>query len=164
MDPLEPPASHHLMAAVGWLELGNTAEALAELDRIDPKFQSQPVAQATRLECFMVAKQWDSAAALAEQLCAQCPDEAGMWLHYAYSTRRCTNGSVKLAYEILAPMLAVFPDEWLIAYNLACYLCQMNNLDEAEEMLAEARAVGGKKVDQLAAEDEDLAPLRARAD
>jgi len=162
MDPLEPPASHHLMAAVGWLELGNTAEALAELDRIDPQFQSQPVAQATRLECFMVAKQWDSGAALAEQLCAQCPNEAGMWLHYAYSTRRCTDGSVKLAYEILAPMQAAFPDEWLIAYNLACYLCQMNRLDEAEEMLAEATASGGEKVDQLATEDEDLAPLRER--
>jgi hypothetical protein len=40
----------------------------------------------------------------------------------------------------------------------------MNNLDEAEEMLTEARTVGGKKVDQLAAEDEELAPLRAGAD
>ena len=59
-------------------------------------------------------------------------------------------------------MQAIFPDEWLITYNLACYLCQMNRLDEAEEMLAEAIASGGEKVDQLATEDEDLAPLRER--
>ena len=60
-------------------------------------------------------------------------------------------------------MQAVFPDEWLINYNLACYLCQMNRLDEAEEMLAEARTMRGEKVEQLAANDEDLAPLRTRA-
>jgi hypothetical protein len=60
-------------------------------------------------------------------------------------------------------MRAVFPDEWLIAYNLACYLCQMNRLDEAEEMLVEARKMSGEKVEQLAADDEDLEPLRARA-
>ena len=57
-------------------------------------------------------------------------------------------------------MQAIFPDEWLIGYNLACYLCQMNRLGEAEEILAEARTVGGAKVDQLADSDEDLAPLR----
>ena len=30
------------MAALGWLELGNPAEALAELGRIDPEVQSEP--------------------------------------------------------------------------------------------------------------------------
>ena len=142
--------------------MGNTDEAFIELGRIEPELQSRPVVQAARLECFMVAKQWDSAAVLAKELCAQCPDEAGIWLHYAYSTRRCTNGSIKCAYEILAPIQEIFPDEWLIAYNLACYLCQMNLLDEAETMLAEAREVGGGKVDELAADDEDLAPLREK--
>ena len=164
MDPLEPPASHRLMAAMGWLELGNTVEALAELESIEPALQSKPAAQAARLECLMAARQWDDAALLAEALCAQCPEEVGVWLHFAYVARRKVDGSIEQAYEILAPMRAVFPDEWLIAYNLACYLCQMNNLDEAEEMLTEARTVGGKKVDQLAAEDEELAPLRAGAD
>jgi len=160
MDSLEPPASHHLMAALGWLELGNTTEALAELERIDPELQSQPDAQAARLECLMVAQQWDDAALLAETLCAQCPEEASFWLHFAYAARRRANGSIERTYEILAPMQVIFPNEWLIAYNLACYLCQMNRLDEAEAMLAAARAVGGGKVDQLAEDDEDLAPLR----
>jgi|TARA_B100001971_G_C18234580_1_gene566282 predicted Zn-dependent protease len=160
MDMLEPPASHHVIAAFGWLELGNPTEALAELQRIEPELRSQPAVQAARLDCLMAAKQWDDAAKLAEVLCAQCPKEAGLWLHYAYSTRRRAGGSIEQAYQILAPMQAIFPDEWLIGYNLACYLCQMNRLGEAEEMLAEARTVGGEKVDQLADDDEDLAPLR----
>ncbi len=152
------------MAALGWLELGNADEALAELERIEPKLQSEPTAQAARLECLMAGKQWDEAAPLAELLCEQCPEEVHFCLHFAYAARRRTGGSLEEAYEILAPMLEIFPDEWLISYNLACYLCQMDRLDEADEMLTEARKMSGEKVEQLAAEDEDLASLRARAD
>ena len=151
------------MAALGWLELGNPTEALAELDRIAPEVQSEPAAQAARLDCLMVAKHWDEATPLAESLCAQCPEEVHFWLQFAFASRRRTGGSLEQAYEILAPMRALFPDEWLIAYNLACYLCQMNRLDEADTMLAEARTMSGEKVEQLAADDEDLEPLRARA-
>ena len=148
------------MAALGWLELGNADEALAELARIEPELQSEPAAQAARLECLMAGKQWDEAAPLAELLCAQCPGESGLWLHFAYAARRRTGGTLEQAHEILAPMRAAFPDEWLIAYNLACYLCQMNRLDEADAMLAEALKMSGEKVEQLAADDEDLEPLR----
>ena len=69
MDPLNPPASHPLMAALGWLELGNADEALAELERIEPELQSEPTAQAARLECLMAGKQWDEAAPLAALRC-----------------------------------------------------------------------------------------------
>ena len=36
MKSLGPPDSHHLSAAIGWLELGNVAEAGAELEKIAP--------------------------------------------------------------------------------------------------------------------------------
>ena len=111
-----------------------------------------------------VSKKWDEAAPRAERLCEQCPEEVHFNLHFAYAARRRTGGSLKEAYKLLAPMREIFPDEWLISCNLACYLCQMNRLDEADEMLAEARKMSGEKVEQLAAEDEDLASLRARAD
>ena len=52
-----------------------------------------------------------------------------------------------------------FPEEWLIPYNVACYLCQMERLDEARAMLEMARAKGGERVDTMAKDDEDLAPL-----
>ena len=148
------------MAALGWLELGNADEALAELERIEPELQSEPAARAARLECLMAGKQWDEAAPLAELLCEQCPEEVHFYLHFAYAARRRTGGSLKEAYKILAPMREIFPDEWLISYNLACYLCQMNRLPEARGLLELASAVGGDRVDALAKEDEDLAPLR----
>jgi hypothetical protein len=36
LPSLQPPDSHHLNAAVGWLELGNDIEATEELDKIKP--------------------------------------------------------------------------------------------------------------------------------
>ena len=34
VKPLAPPDTHHLRAALGWLELGNHVEANAELEQI----------------------------------------------------------------------------------------------------------------------------------
>ena len=162
MDSLEPPASHHDKAAFGWIELGNVPEALAELERIPAEWQSLPVVQSSRLDCLIAGEKWNEAAALAKGLCDQYPEEAGFWLHNAYATRRCEGGSIAAAHELLAPCVVRFPDEWLIAYNVACYLCRMDQLKEAVAMLEIARAVGGKRVDELAKDDDDLEPLRER--
>ena len=56
MDSLEPPASHHVKAAFGWIELGNEPEALAELDRIPVDLQSLPAVQASRLDCLIAGE------------------------------------------------------------------------------------------------------------
>ena len=93
----------------------------------------------------------------------QAPGAVRCWLHAASPAGGGAGGSREAACETLARRRAGFPDDWLIAYNLACYLCQMNRLDEADAMLAEARTMSGEKVEQLAADDEDLEPLRARA-
>ena len=160
MDSLEPPASHHVKAAFGWIELGNVPEALAELDRIPVDLQSLPAVQASRLDCLIAGEKWNEAATLAKALCEQYPEEAGFWLHNAYATRRCECGSIEAAHELLAPCVELFPDEWLIAYNVACYFCRMDRLEEAVAMLEIARAVGGERVDELAKDDEDLMLLR----
>ena len=41
LDPMDLTGAdlHHLKAAVGWLELGNPAESLAELDAMSEQFQ-----------------------------------------------------------------------------------------------------------------------------
>lgn len=160
MEPLEPPASHHVKAAIGWIELGNVPEAFAELERIPGQQQSLPAVQASRLDCLIAGEKWNEAVILAKSLCDQYPEEVGFWLHHAYATRRCEAGGIKEAYEILAPCVELFPDEWLIAYNVACYLCRLDRLGEAVAMLKIARAVGGEQVDELARDDEDLIPLR----
>ena len=42
MQKLEPPDTHCFSAAIGWLELGNLAEAKAELAQISPAQQEHP--------------------------------------------------------------------------------------------------------------------------
>ena len=60
MHNLEPPDTHYFMAAVGWMELGNLAEAKAELARVSVAQQEHPdvlelrwslAAQEERLRC-----------------------------------------------------------------------------------------------------------------
>jgi hypothetical protein len=162
MDPIEPPALHYIKAAFGWIELGNVDEAMAELARIPVEQQSLPAVRASRLDCLIAAEHWDDAVALAGVLCAHHPDEPGLWLHWAYAARRCAGGGIAQAHAILAPRVEQFPDEWLIPYNVACYLCQMNRLPEARSILEVAVAAGGDRVEELAKEDEDLAPLRTK--
>ena len=159
MEPLEPPALHQAQAAYGWLELGDVEEAFAELERLPKELQLLPAVQAVRLDCLMAAKNWNAAVKLAQVLCGELAEEPGLWLHYAYAARRCAGGSIEAAYELLAPCVERFPEEWLIPYNVACYLCPMDRLDEARAMLEMARVKGGERVDAMAKDDEDLAPL-----
>ena len=159
MEPLEPPALHLVKAAYGWLELGNVPEALTELQRLPADCRALPGVRVARLDCLMAAKDWDAAVVLASELCGEYLGEPGLWLHWAYAKRRCTEGNIESAHYILSQRLDDFQDEWLIPYNLACYLCQMDRLEEAQAMLDRARAQGGEKVDAMAKEDEDLAPL-----
>ena len=84
------------MAALGWLELGNADEALAELERIEPGLQSEPAAQAARLECLMAGKQWDEAAPLAELL----DGTTALW-------QALIDGDEERAYRIYFPICAL---------------------------------------------------------
>jgi hypothetical protein len=60
------------------------------------------------------------------------------------------------------PAFDKFPKEFLIAYNLACYACQMKDMEGARLWLDRARNISGKaKVKKMALIDSDLEPLWA---
>ena len=63
------------------------------------------------------------------------------------------------ALEVLDGVLEEFPKEWMIPYNMACYLCQLERLNEAKSRLAKALEIGGKGIRTAALGDEDLLPL-----
>ena len=69
-------------------------------------------------------------------------------------------GGLPRAWDILRPTADRFPTEPTVAFNLACYACQMGRLEEAREWLAKAIALGGEPIAKMAQEDEDLKPLR----
>jgi Flp pilus assembly protein TadD len=160
IKPLEPPDSHHLSAAVGWLGLGDAAEAGAELEKIAPQFRSHPHVLAIRYDICAKAGEWDAAAEIARALTQLEPHRPGLWVSLAYAVRRKTGGGIPQAREILVQARRAFPREQVIAYNLACYECQLGDLTAARSWLEKACALGGaKKVKLMALEDPDLKPL-----
>jgi Flp pilus assembly protein TadD len=160
VKPLEPPDSHHLSAASGWLGLGNVVEAGAELEKIAPQFGSHPEVLAVRCDIHFKAGSWDAAAEIAGTLTRLEPQEPGAWISLAYATRRKTGGGIAQARAILIQVQRTFPKETIIAYNLACYDCQLGDLDAAKAWLDKACILGDAlSIKKMAGQDPDLEPL-----
>jgi tetratricopeptide (TPR) repeat protein len=157
---IEAPDAHHFNAACGWLELGNRAEARAELALISTENQSHPGVLDLNWALFAAEKNWDAAFGFAQQLITTLPDEPAGWLHCAYALRRKTGGGVELARDFLESAAEKFPQEAVIAFNLACYECQLQQLDSARRWFKRACEVGEKKeIRAMALADEDLKAL-----
>jgi predicted Zn-dependent protease len=160
---LTTPDLHHLKAAVGWLELGNPAEALVELDALSERFQDHVDVLEARWLALAQLQRWEAAAKVGRALIAAAPERPVGWLHHAYALRRASTGGLLAAFNALSPVAAKFPKDSTIPYNLACYTCQMQR--DATETLAwlqQAIAAGERKeIIAMALKDPDLEPLRA---
>ncbi len=157
---LEMPDAHYWSAAVGWLELGNLAEAQAELDHISAVARNHPDVLEVRWLICAEQQRWAEGLDIARALLAAAPKRASGWLHQAYALRRIPQGSVQQAWEALLPAYEKFPKEPTIAYNLACYACQMDQQDTARTWFKRALAIGGKeRIITMALADSDLQPL-----
>jgi tetratricopeptide (TPR) repeat protein len=162
MQPLEPHDRHALTAALGWLELGNAREALAELDTISGPNQGHAGVLELRWAALAELKEWQRALVVARQFVEAAPDNVSGWLHQAYALRRAPGGGLPQAWEALLPAAGKFPDQLLVAFNLACYACQMGRLDEARQWLRRAQELGKpEEIKRMALADADLEPLWA---
>jgi predicted Zn-dependent protease len=157
---LESPDAHHLNAALGWLGLNLPAEALQELEQLSASAQNHPDVLELRWETLARQLRWSEARQVATQLIAQAPDRASGWLHRAYAVRRTPDGGLDQAWEALEPAATKFPKEPVIAYNLSCYACQLEQLDAARGWLRRAFSLGDpKEIKRMALADADLQPL-----
>jgi len=162
METLEPPERHYLLAAIGWLELGDVAEAKAEMALIGAAFQNHPDVLELRWLICAEQKLWPEALQIARSLLHHAPDRSSGWLHQAYALRRVPEGSVRQAWTALLPAFDKFPGEATICYNLSCYACQMKQMEAARVWLKRALVIGGKeKMKRMALEDPDLQSLWA---
>jgi len=160
MHKLEPPDAHYFSAAIGWLELGNLAEARAELAQISSGQQEHPDVLEVRWSISAEEKRWEEGLQIAQALLRRAPERSSGWLHQAYALRRVPDGSVQKAWEALLPASDKFPKEPTIPFNLSCYACQLRQLDAARDWLKRAVAVGGKaNIKRMALQDSDLEPL-----
>jgi tetratricopeptide (TPR) repeat protein len=158
MKKLEPPDSHHLDAALGWLGLGDWASANQELDKISPRSCAQPIVLQSRYQVYAAAKQWAMAAGIARALTVLDPDSAFGWIDWAYALYE--QERVQDARSVLLSVAEKFPQEYLIRYSLACYACHLGYLKEAFEWLEKAISLANsKEVKQMVLNNPDLQPL-----
>ena len=69
-------------------------------------------------------------------------------------------GGLQAAWDALFPAMEKFPTEGIVPYNLACYACQLQQLDVARIMFKRAASLGEKNQFKLMAlRDPDLKPL-----
>ncbi|MCI0747740.1 MAG: TTC39/IML2 family protein [Verrucomicrobia subdivision 3 bacterium] len=161
---LEAPDRHHLLAAEGWLELGNPAEAAEEIARIRPELLEHADVLEIRWAICAAERRWETGLPLAELLVRVAPDRASAWLHRAYTLRRVKGGGLESAWEALRPAFEKFPKSEIVPFNLACYAAQMGRLDEAWEWLHKAMESAGDvaAIKRIARADPDLEPLWER--
>ena len=150
----------HLVAATGWLELGNWREGALELDQLGPELQAHPDVLRVRWALASAAKDWPRAVEFARALAEQEPDDSFGFVHQAYALHELKR--TKEAWDLLNAAADKFPKEYLIQYNLACYACQLGEREKAIAFLTKAFKLGGKRdVRAMALKDPDLAPLKA---
>lgn len=155
MRELKPPDNHHLNAATGWLELGNHTEAKAELVKMSVASRQHPDALELEWRISTREKNWPDALEAARGLVQTDPDSASGWIHQSYSLHEMKR--TREAFDLLLPTFKRFPEEATIPYNLACYACQLGDLEGARDWLAKAIEIRGKEnIKKAALDDPDL--------
>lgn len=160
MKPLEPPDSHHLSSAHGWIELDCPAEASAEVVKISAESQERPDVLEVRWQICIRKQEWASSLEMAERLLKIAPGHPAGWICRAYTLRRISGGGLEAAQSCLLEGHARCPQEPVIAFNLACYAAQLGDLPGARGWLAKACVLGhAPAIKKMALNDPDLEAL-----
>jgi predicted Zn-dependent protease len=161
MEPLTGTDRRHVDAAEGWLGLGDLQEARAELAALSPDLADHPEVLEVRWHLHAAAKEWEPAAAVATKICEALPENVFGYVHHAYALHELKR--TQEARSVLLPARAKFPRDYIVPYNLACYACQLGDLDQAWTWLSQARSLAGTVlIYKMALADSDLEPLWGR--
>jgi tetratricopeptide (TPR) repeat protein len=110
------------------------------------------------VEIYAAAKKWEAALDIAAALVQLEPENSQGWLHRSYCLHELKRTTE--ARENLLPVLEKFPNDAIMRYNLACYECQLGNLERAKQWLEKAFQLGEPtKTRLMALDDPDLEPL-----
>jgi tetratricopeptide (TPR) repeat protein len=153
---LESPEKDFFDAACGYVQLGMYQDANEQLEKIDPFLRAAPEVLALRIEIYRGLEKWELMQQISKRLKEFQPDNVQWTISLAYATRRTY--SIDVAMEILLNAEAKFPNEGAIPYNLACYYCQLKELEKAKRYLKKAFEID-LNWRKIALDDIDLMPL-----
>jgi hypothetical protein len=71
---LTPQDQHHLLAAEGWLELGDWLAANEELEEIEAVHRGLPSVLALRIRIYCAAGKWEMALVVGNRIASLCQD------------------------------------------------------------------------------------------
>jgi tetratricopeptide (TPR) repeat protein len=131
-------------------------ESNAELEKIEAEVRHVPEVLVVRVEIYRRLERWELMKTVARKLAEYDPTSAKWTLMLAYALRRAE--SIEPARQLLLTLVERFPSLAVVHYNLACYECQLGNLDAAKERLNTAFKLDSALRLQ-ALEDADLEPL-----
>lgn len=147
------PFEHHIQVAQGYVELGMFLDANAEIETIEAELRNQPEVLAVRREIYTGLKRWERMRIVAKSLTNHDPDEAQWSISLAYATRRAE--SIDATKVILLEAVERHPKAPMLHYNLACYECQLGDVEVAKTRLQHAFKLE-PRLRLIAMEDEDL--------
>jgi predicted Zn-dependent protease len=147
-----------MSAAEGWLMLGNPHEANQELEQVSSENRYHPLVLAARWQVYAMAGWWEAALVVSKALCSIAPDRSYSWICQA-NALRSFHGFTE-ARKLLMSVVGKFPDDPIIAYNLACFSCQLGLLNDACTWLLRAfQHENSTQLKVMALVDPDLGPL-----
>lgn len=144
---------HYLNAAQGYLELGMTDEALAELGRVPEDERAHADVEQLRVYILMRARRWTEALAACDALREGHPELNLGFIHGAFCLHEL--GRTAEAMQLLMEGPASLLREPVYFYNLGCYHAVLGNPEEARNFLQMSFNMDGK-FREIARYDPDL--------
>ncbi len=157
MNPLQPPDSHYLSAASGWLGLGRYLEANEELEKISPENMAHPDVMEVLWHVYAKAGLWQICLDVASAIIKLEPARPFGWTHRSFALFELKR--TQEAFDQLMPIAQQFPNVWRVPYSLAIYCAQLNRFIECQLCLQKALHVDREMVKRTALADPNLKPL-----
>lgn len=148
--------NRRIRASEGFVELGMFLDANAELDEIEPELRTETPVLALRLRIYSALGKWELMQTVARTLALSDPDNAEWAVAWAHATRQAD--SVNAARLILLEAVERLPGAATLHYNLACYECQLGDLEVAKARLKHAFKLD-ESLRAKALDDVDLEPI-----
>lgn len=146
-----------LNAAIGYLNLGMTDDALAELDALPEADRCRLEAVSLRTAVHIRRHEWESALRLAAALCQAHPEHPSPYLDLAFCLHELKRTAE--AKKVLLHGPPSLRSTGIFHYNMACYEAQLGNLQAARDYLSQAVNMDAR-YREMALHDPDLQPLR----
>jgi predicted Zn-dependent protease len=160
VNDLQPPDSHHLAAAQGWLDLLAFEDAARELAFVGPAFREHPDVLQVRWALAANGRRWDEALAIARTITRLVPTKPEGWIYEG--TALAELGRHAEGHSVLLQGHERFPQDEILIYDLGCVCCALNRDAEAIEWVHKAIVVAGAEILNRAIEDPDLQRIRDR--